>query len=321
MYQNAAAVSRSELTSFLEEVPDLEKGLIGKMVLPVHGVKNRAGRYPKITLTNGELLTPGGDKRAPAGSYNRTTRKTEWDTYDCEDRGSEEQIDDVLSEEMDDFFDMEQLTTKLVARANLLQYEIDVASLVMSPANSGFTATAAAVDYTEANIATIDFPRDVQDAQARLEGKGYTPNTLVLSRALWNRISRATKLQTFMFGQLSNVGAANITLQHLKDKFEIENILVCGRKYNGAKKGQSASLSAIWGTSYALLADVQGGDFKAGGIGRTIVWDSDSPGGLFTTETYRSEATRSDIVRVRSNRALKIVDANAAELITTGFSN
>jgi hypothetical protein len=321
MYSNAAAVSRPELTTYLEEAPDLEKGLIAKEVLPIYTSSQRAGRYPRIKSGNGGLLDiVTGDRRAPSGSYNRTDRKWDWDTFDTEDRGSEEAIPDVLVKEMDAFFDMEKITSKLVARANLFTYEKDVADLVMSPANSGFTATAAGTAYTEANIATFDFVADIQDAHARLEAKGYSANTLVLSRALWNRISRSTKLQTFMFGHLSNTGNANITLPALSDKLMIDKILICGRSYNAAKKGQTQSLSSLWGTSYALLINVQSGDFANGGAGRTIVWGADSPGGLFTTETYREENVRGDVVRVRSNRALKVVDSAAAELITTSFA-
>ena len=202
----------------------------------------------------------------------------------------------------------------------MLQYEIDVASLVMSPSNSGFTSTNSGTAYTEANIASFDFPADVQDAQARLEAKGYSANTLVLSRTLWNRISRSTKLQTFMFGHLSNTGNANLTMPMIQDKFQVDNVLICGRSYDGAKKGQTASLSSIWGTSYFLLINVASGDFSNGGAGRSIVWGADSPGGLFTTETYREENRRGDVVRVRSNRALKISDPLAAELVASQFS-
>jgi hypothetical protein len=62
-----------------------------------------------------------------------------------------------------------------------------------------------------------------------------------------------------------------------------------------------------------------GGEYQAGGIGRTIQWSKDTTG-LFTPETYRSDERRSNILRVRQHVAEKITDETAAELITTSFA-
>ena len=67
-----------------------------------------------------------------------------------------------------------------------------------------------------------------------------------------------------MFGHLSNTGNANLTMPMIQDKFQVDNVLICGRSYDGAKKGQTASLSSIWGTSYFLLINVASGDFSNG---------------------------------------------------------
>jgi hypothetical protein len=52
-------------------------------------------------------------------------------------------------------------------------------------------------------------------------------------------------------------------------------------------------------------------------LGRTIVWSKDGSG-LFTTETYRSEPRRGDMVRVRHHTDEKLVNLNAAQLINGG---
>jgi hypothetical protein len=64
---------------------------------------------------------------------------------------------------------------------------------------------------------------------------------------------------------------------------------------------------------------VQSGQFTAGGIGRTLVWSADAPGG-FVSESYRDEARRSNVLRVRMNTSEKLIDANAAVRITTSFA-
>lgn len=323
MYSNAAAVSRPEISECLEEAPDIEKLLIANRVLPIRGLGKRAGRYPKLKIAEAELLKSGGGiatKRSPSGTYNRSDRKWDWDTYDCVEYGLEETVDDSLREEMTDFFDMEVVTGRLVTRQLMIDYEKRVADLVMSPANSGFTATPAAIAYTEANLATIDFAKDIVDAKERLEGKGVFANKLVLSRALFNRARRSAKLQTYIYGNIPGAGNKDITAKALAEAFELDEVLVCGAKLDIAQKGKAYNLSSIWGTDYMLLASVKGGDFKEGGIGRTIVWDADVEGGMWATETYREEQRRSDVVRVRTHCSEKIVDPTSGELITTNWA-
>lgn len=321
MYSNASAVSRPEISAFLEQAADVDKLMIAQKVLPVYSSDARAGRYPKLLIANGQLLKAGGDARGASGSYSEVDRKWDWDTYDCVDRGLEERIDDALSEEMKNFFDLETTTAKLIRRAVALSYEIRVANLVTSSGNSGFNSTAATVAYTQANLATIDFARDVTNAIARMEANGQQPNTLVLQRDVFNLIRRSSKLQSWVFGNsLANSGNADITEKLLADRFGLEQVLVSGAKYDAATKGQAPNLTPIWPTSSVVLGNVKGGDFNAGGFGRTIVWGADSPGGLYTSETYRCEVRRGDIVRVRCNNAEKIIDPTCAELIATSFA-
>ena len=68
-----------------------------------------------------------------------------------------------------------------------------------------------------------------------------------------------------------------------------------------------------------IVANLQGGEFTAGGVGRTLVWADDAPGG-FISETFRDDARRSNVLRVRMNTAEVVIDANAAVRITTNYS-
>jgi hypothetical protein len=175
------------------------------------------------------------------------------------------------------------------------------------------------VAYTEANIATMDFAQDVINAQERLEGKGTMMNTAVMSRTVWNRVRRSTKLLQFIYGNNTNIGNQKLSAEVVADALELDKILISGKKYNGGKKGQAVSLTSMWGTATVLLANIQGGDFNMGGIGRTMCWTEDASG-LYVVETYREEKLRKDIVRVRQNSTEKIIDTNEGELITTQWA-
>lgn len=296
-----------------------ERFFIAGQVMPTITVGSRAGRFPRIKRDKGELLKYGSTKRGPTGSYPEIARATVWDTFQCVERGAEERVDDVLAEEMATFYSAERMTAKLLQRYLMLDYEKRVADTVFNA--STFTATNSAVAYTEANLATIDFPRDLMDAVERMQQKAEMPNTLVLSQQVWNRVRRSTKLQTFLYGSIG--GGTQYRMVKPMDigaAFGIPNTIIAAATYDTAKKGQTPSLSPIWGNTYVALLNVQTGDFVNGGVGRTLAWGADSPGGLFTTESYRDDARRSDKMRVRTNSVEKVLDDGSCELITTQWA-
>jgi hypothetical protein len=321
MYSSTAASPRPEISAFLEESSASEQGLIAQQVMPVVDQPTRNGSYPRIRRGKGELMKINSTKRAQDGSYNEGQRAIEWDTYDCAEYGWEERIDDSRKVEMARFFDMEVLTAKLNKRTLLFDYEKRVADLFGNPGTVGVTAVPATVAYTEANLANIDFPKDVQAAQQRLEKKGIIANTMWMNREIFNLLRRSSKLQGFLFSQLGQGVYKIINAEDLVKPFGIKNIIVAGGAYDSATKDVDGTFNGtyFWSNAYIWLADIQGGSFEAGGAGRTITWGADCPGGLFTTETYRDERRRGDMIRTRTHTAEKIVDSGAIEMITTGF--
>jgi hypothetical protein len=320
-YANAAAISRPELNEVLMQAQGVEDLLIASKVLGIHNSPTKHGRYPVVKIEKGALLeAPSLDaiRRGQTGTYNEVERKWEWDTFDTEEFGLEERIDDAVSAEMSKFFDAEVLASKNLRRALMLGHERKVADLVMSSVNSGFTATNSAVAYTEANLATIDFPKDITDAIARLEAVGVVPDTLVMSRAVFNRLRRSTFLQKFIFGPVTNNGNVKITEDIVAATFGLKRLLIGAAQYNSAGKGLAATMSPIWGNTTILLAKTGSGSFD-NDIGRSIVWTGDA-NSLYVTETYRDEARRSDKVRVRMHYSNKITDVTAAQLITTQYA-
>lgn len=315
MYLNSAATIRHDLNVFAEEASHADDYYIAQKLMPVYESDVKSGTYPKIRMAGGELLKAESTKRGPTGSYNEVGRKIETDTFDCVDRGLEERIDDSIVNDMSRYFDVEVLTTKLLTRAVMLDYEIRVADLIMN--SSTFTATNSSVAYSEANLATIDFTKDLFDAKERLTRKGVVPNTVVMSDHIFNRLRRTLKLQTFLYGTIGQGTAYRlVNAQDVGNALGIPNVIIAAATKDTANKGQAATLTPVWGNAYIFIGYVAGGDFSAMGIGRTIVWVNDSPG-MFVTESYRDEKRRGDMVRVRNHTAEKIIDATAGELITT----
>ena len=317
---SAAAVLRADINVMLEEASEATNHLIGHRALPPFEVDEQDSQYPVFKKAKGELLNDDVTLRKPEAAYGRVHRTYENDTYSCKDRGLEEAIDDTYSKNVARYYDAEVTAAKHVMQQVMLGHEVRAAAAIMSTSNFG-AATSAAVNYTEALIATINLPRDVFDACERLADNGESPNTIIMSSAVFNRVRRATLTQNFIRGNRPTDSTLNVTPSALSSAFAesgIEQVLVGRARTNSGKKGQSYSASSVWGNTYIWVGKVASGDFGNQGAGRTLVWNKE--GGLWVTETYREEAIRSDIVRVRQNTAEKIIDGSAGTLIETNFS-
>lgn len=322
MYPNTGATIRADLNSVVEEASMAEAFFIGEKLLPSFGVDAKSGTYPKLTkaITESMKAAPTDNKRERGGSYPRVKRAWTTDTYDTVDRGLEEAVDDTDAKDAARFFNAESISAKLVLRAMKIAHEKRVAAEIFHATTWG-TPTAAAVDYTDANIATIDAPLDIQAAIERVYDNGEQADTIVIPSAVYNRLRRSTLLKAFLVGQ--NLPGANITPDAIGQAFAANGIkqvlIAASREDTSVKKAtQTYTAGKVWSNDYIWVGKVGSGDFMNGGAGRTIVWNAE--GGLYVTESYREESTRSNIVRVRQHTVEKIVDANCGTLIDTAYA-
>lgn len=322
MYPSSGATIRADLNIVVEEAYHVEKHFIGAAALPPMPVEAKSGTYPKIEIAGGALMDAVATERARGGSYGQISRKWTTDTYDCVDRGLEEPVDDTDVKDLRRFFNVEAAAAKLTMRNVKLAHEVRAAAALFNTTNFG-AATNSAVAYTEANIATINFVRDVLDAIERVADNGIQANTIVLSSTVLNRLKRSTLLKEWVRGSIKGSVDQPINAQAIAQSFAddgIERVLVGRARQNTAKKGQAKSVSSIWGTTYVWVGYVNPSARtpQDGGAGFTFYWNAE--GGLFVTETYRDESKRSNMVRVRQNTTEKITDGTAGTLIATQWS-
>jgi hypothetical protein len=316
-YNTSDSVPRQDISTLLMEAVHQEKHFVASSLLPVYGSEREVGRYPRFRIGKGELLKKESQKRGATGTYNESEEQFEWDSYQTQEYGHEKRVDDTVRKQMRDFFDSDMVTAKFCMNKLMLDYEVEAAAAIMDPAV--FTAAAAKVNYTENLLDTIDFPFDLNATIEALTLNGEEPNTIVMSLSVYNRLKRSKLLQTYLYGHLNTTqGGSNITPSLVAEAFGIPNIVIAKKSYDRGIKGKT-DVVPVWGNSHIWVGEVQGGDFMNGGAGRTIIWDADSEGGLFTTDQYREEKRRGDMIRVRSNRVIKIVNPNSGRLITTGL--
>lgn len=321
-YNSAGSTIRADLNAVVLEAQSADNYFIGAQAMPPLAVDAKSGSYPKMQIAGGALLDNIASERSRGSTYNQVTRNWTSDTYDCVDRGLEEAVDDVDQRDLSRFFNYEATAARLCYRNVALAHEIRAAAALINATTYG-AGTNSAVAYTAANLATIDFAQDVLAAIERVNNNGTQANTIVLSSTVFVRLALSTKLQNWIRG--SNAGQSNTpvnakTIAASFADFGIERVLVGRARYNTAKKGATASMSSVWGTTYVWVGAVNPNAMtpQDGGSAFTFYWNAE--GGLFVSETYRDESKRSNMVRVRQNTTEKVVDSTAGTLITTQYS-
>ena len=290
---------------------------IGADVMPIYVADVRSGEYLKINLGGSEALNDDATLVAPGAAYPRVSRKFTSDTYTTTEYGLEEVLPDATARDLARFLDTEVAVADMLLSQIQIGHEARVATAAF--AANGLTAISASAAYTEANITSFDVPRDVADAKLELAKYGVLPNTLVMSAPVFERIRRSAKVQNQFFGVVPSDQSRLLSEAEVAAAVGIDRVLVGRAPKNTAKKNQSYSGGFIWSNTYMALANITGGEFAAGGFGRTILWGADSPV-PFVAETYRDEARRSNVLRVRQHASEKVIDGSSIIRITTGYA-
>jgi hypothetical protein len=298
---------------------DFNKLFIADQIFPVKTEDVKRGIYMKANLANAELLNADAKARESGAGYTRVNRKFDTDTFDCQEYGLESVIDDSYEEEVERFLNLEATEAMLLERSLRISYETRVAAALMN--SSTFTATAATVAYTQANIATIDAANDVDLAKGRMLLNGIIPNAVAMSFNVFQRIRRSTLLQNQIFGVVPKTAGQKMLPgeEDVARALGVDTLLVGKAPYNANAKGQTFSGAFVWPDTYVAVLSIQGGEYQAGGVGRTIQWSKDTTG-LFTPETYRDDSIRGNVLRVRQHTAEKVIDTTCCQLITTSYA-
>lgn len=317
-YSNTNAVPRADIASAVFEAQSKDATLpfIGLELYPIFEVPARSGEYVKLELAGAEAYNNDALKVAPGSSRPRVTRRFTTDTFATNSYELEELLPDETSADLGRYFDVETASAGFLANQLMIAHEKRVADLL---AGTSFSAISAAAAYTAGGTDTLDIAKDVDDAAAVLAAKNVTPNTVVMSLQVFNRVRRSTKLLNNIFGAVK-AAVRPASAQEVAEALGVERVLIGRAAYNSAKKGQGTYVgSFLWSNSKIIVCRTGAGEFTAGGLGRTLLWREDSPVPL-VTETYRDEVRRSNVVRVRHNVVEKTIDASVAVQIDTSYA-
>jgi len=305
---------RPDLGSFLEF--DLEmnrRKFIGARVLPLMDVSLAADVIGKIPIE--QLLKRADARRTSSGGYNRLDWSFAKDSYACEEYGLEGVIDQRNARKYQNYFDAELATSRLVMHQVALEAEIRVASAIFNATT--FSATTITNEWDDADNATPI--TDVEASVNRVhDATGIWPNALIINLKVFRNLRLCDQIldRIAASGAGDRIRAQDVTESMLQALFDLDHIIVAGGDYNSADEGQTASIAPIWSNEYAMVAKVADtNDIAEPALGRTFHWTADGSQQGGTVESYYSDETRSDVVRVRHDVDEKLLYVECADLM------
>jgi hypothetical protein len=319
MYISTGSRIRHDLNTYVAEGGDNKDLFIADKIFPVYMVEARQGTYPKFILADSQRMNNDIAVREPRSSAQEVIRKFTSDTYDCLEYRLRELVDDSERADNARFFNQEVLAAQFTGEQLRLGLEVRTAAAVQNTSN--FTSTNASVAYTETNIATINFVKDLQGAIARGVLLGEKYDTVVMSNILLDQIGRSTLFQNFVRGNITSTTNTVLAMDQIRASLKmlgIDNLQVGYAAKNNNKKGQSYSGTQVWSNAYIWVGKVRGGDPYAGGAGRILAWSEF--GSLWNTKSYRHADDIGDWIEVMQATSEKVVNGNSGQLIATSYS-
>lgn len=312
-YSGGLSTPRVDLgVAFMEHMGQIGM-FIARSILKAVSVPRQAAKYPKLKRSS--MLRPGVVKRAAGAGYNRFGIDATDGSYSCEERGAEAVIDDRLRSVYSNEFDLELESTKQAAEKVLLDQEIDVAAACQD-AVTNFPSGDSTL-YTDGgtwSTASTDIIGDIQAAKEKVRRlTGMDANTLVLSEPQFLNILKNDDIL------LRFPGAPKVTedmlIANLSAIFGLKKVLRGKAVKNTASEGETAVLSDVWSSSYALVCvTADSPSLMEPCLGRTFVWSQQSQEELIV-ETYRDEEKRANVVRARQDTDEVIHDTSFGHLI------
>jgi hypothetical protein len=309
---------RPDLATFFEYDLAMEQsGYIATRVLPVAEAPSAAGPFGLIPL---EQLLRETETLRGTGGYNRDQFTFKEDSFVTQEHGAEEVIDEKLRAQYREFFDAEMVATMRAYSRVLRNAEKRVADAVFNATTWTGSALTTAVTKEWDDFDDATPIADVEAAVTKVyENSGLWPNALVINYQVFRNLRNCEEV----IDRLQSSGAGDrttlrdVTTAQLAAVFDLPNIIVANVSRNGSKEGKAATPQQIWSGEYAMVCRVsESADMSDPCLGRTLHWSEDGSviGGAI--ESYRDEAVRGDIIRVRHQTAEKILYKEAGHLLS-----
>ena len=249
-------INQKYLDKFTVDTEPPEMRFIGEQLLTEVPVKLAAGKVVKWDKFSSKQIDSKVGVRSPAKEFQVVRTKGTDGTYSTDLHYLKDLVTDREKEEYQDFTSLAEDTITGLKKLLRIEREIEVAAL----AHSNIAGTSGTYHFTptvkwNATTGTIIVEKDIRTAIAAFKANALIkPNTLVLPETLWDEIVMDSTLRntlTLVPGRPKQDIKLSSILNFLFDNFE--NIYIPNGLYDTAAKGQTESLTDIWGNHVVLL--------------------------------------------------------------------
>jgi len=278
--------------------------LIAEKIFPVINVKKDSDKYFVYDKQN---LKSYSLDRAPG----TRAKQVEWNikktpTYSVSERAAEVQLIDEVRDNADDPIKYDADSTEIGTDILKLDLERRIANIVQTAGNyaTGYSGNPA----TKWDAPDADILADLDTAREKIRKAVLKrPNTLVLPQDVYLTVRRHPILLEYY--KYTKGGTLSVDI--LKEVFEVENLLVGVGSYDAAQEGKEESMTDIWTNTAALLYVPKTPGLKQISFGYIF-----RKSGYPLVERWREDATRSDWLRISDKYDCKIIDSYAGYLFT-----
>lgn len=322
--QSSGTTLRPEISVLLEpwDMQAAQRGFIAQDACPFYDVPEAVGIYPKFEIS--DVLREWDTRRAAGSGYERISRSHTSDTFQTEEHGLEEELDEREVNVNARLYDAEARGARLLRDALMRAHEKAVADFYSSTSWGGSGASSVKWDV-KANDIFVDNAEGVQNVEDQC---GMPANTIILTSRILNKIRDNEKvIDRIKYSGLDDPkrgendiysdGNNGVTPRLLAQAFGVDRILVAGSKRNTANIAQTASLADLWDSDNIYYAYMPDGDpFENSAPCVTLHWDGDgsSHEGMF--ETYFEDNIRSTILRCRHDKVIKLLNPDCVYKFT-----
>ena len=315
----ALATKRPDLAgSFMEFGLELNRlGFIGQQVFPVFETQKDGGKFGLIPIE--QILKGGETKRAPGAKYPRGDWTFAPASFQTEEHGWEEPVDDAESRMYAEYFDAEQISAMRARDVVLRNYEKRVSAAVIDTARwtgAALTTAAAAAWATAASATPLT---DVKNAKQKIyDGSGLIANAIIMSYKTWLDLREVAQVvDRVKSSGLYDPTTKGLNLAAMQSAFDLPYVLVGGGVFLSSAEGQAAVVGSVWDKTKVMVCRVAtSNDFREACIGRTFHWSEDGSSIGATVESYRDETVRGDVIRARMQTDEVVLLTEAGHLIT-----
>jgi len=298
-----------------------EENFIASKVFPIVDVTKQSDKYYEY---NREDFNRAGNRQllGPRTRPERVGMSLSNSNYFADVFGLETDFDDQTLANEDTALDIRSAGATMLAHNMLIDREIDWATNFFSTSVWG-TEVAGGVSGSLASgeiVAWDDYTNstpivDVIDAKrtTHLASGGFNPNTMVLGRAVRDKLVNHPDVLARLNGGATVDNPALVTDAKLAEIFEVERLFVMNAVQNTAADGATESNSYIGGNHAMLCYTPATAGLMTPAAGLTFAWNS-IPGSSFdglTVERFSGDFLRieqiAEVIQVKMAYDMKVV--------------